>query len=85
MPNLGPSESFCKETSLSTPVYQGEAQKGSSINLDFVNTKPDPDVSVLESQPWFNIDQVVYVHITSTLRPCQLSPMLQKESLVKQI
>lgn len=69
MPDLGSSESFCKETSLATPVYKGKAQKGSPINLDFVNTKPD--VSVLESQPWFNIDQVVYVLTTSTSRPCQ--------------
>lgn len=73
-PDLGFVESFYKETSLATPVYKGEAQKGSPINLDFVNTtlthvKPAPDVFVLVSQPWFNIDQVVYVHITSTLRP----------------
>lgn len=51
MPDLGSSESFCKETSLVTPVYKGDAQKGSPINLDFVNTKPDPDVFVLESRP----------------------------------
>lgn len=76
MPGMGSFESFYKETSLATAVYKGEAQKGSPVNLDFVNTalthvKPAPDVSVLESQPWFNIAQVVYVHITSTLRPCQ--------------
>lgn len=30
MPDSGSSESFYKETSLATPVYKGEAQKGSS-------------------------------------------------------
>lgn len=71
MPDLGSSESFCKENFLATALYKEEPQKCSPINLEFISTKPDPDVSVLESQPCFNIDQMVYLHITSTLRPCQ--------------